>query len=160
MESRTRWDEVVAVGEAMKKKFEAQIPAMSQLELEERLTRAFPMKDRRFIDLATVHPTDVSFIWSPGFIDKGGHGGRVNKALLRRLGHSIPVRTLHRYGYYSFFKPSLAECLAFLPAELNRRGQAFAFSVQGPETATDLNEESEALNAGFHVAVTTFWYMR
>jgi hypothetical protein len=60
---------------------------------------------------------------------------------------------LHRYGYHGFFKPSIAEVLCQMPAGLD----ADFFEVIGPETAEDLNNELDALKAGFHVATTIFY---
>lgn len=66
------------------------------------------------------------------------------------------VRTLHTFGYYGFFKPSVAECIAQIEADLTPEQlvEAVAFEVQGPRDAADLNSESAALNAGFHLATT------
>ena len=65
------------------------------------------------------------------------------------------VRTLHTYGYYGFFKPSIAEVLAQLPAE--DLEVTVAFEVNGPESASDLNKHLDELDAGFHVAETTLY---
>jgi hypothetical protein len=60
-------------------------------------------------------------------------------------------RCLHTWSYYGFFKPSIAEVLAQFPAEMLEKASYFEI-VRRPENATDLNEEEEALNAGFHVS--------
>lgn len=65
------------------------------------------------------------------------------------------VRTLHRYGYYGFFKPSVAEVLAQLTDD--QLEGVVAFEAHGPETADDLNRHKEELNAGFHVAETILY---
>ena len=65
------------------------------------------------------------------------------------------IRTLHTYGYYGFFKPSIAEVLAQIPEEY--MDETVAFEVDGPGNAEDLNSESEALNAGYHVASTRLY---
>jgi hypothetical protein len=68
----------------------------------------------------------------------------------------VDITTYHTYGYYGFFKPSVAEVLAQIPAEhLNK---VVAFEIIGsPETAEDMNEEHAALNAGYHVATTRLY---
>jgi len=65
------------------------------------------------------------------------------------------IKTLHRYAYYGFFKPSIAEVLSQIPAELQDR--TVAFTTSGPSNADDLNDEPLALDAGFHVAETTLY---
>lgn len=69
----------------------------------------------------------------------------------------ITIMTLHQFGYYGLFKPSIAEVLAQMPVELEN--QAVAFEVSGPKTVDDLNKDIEALSAGYHVASTTFYAM-
>lgn len=68
------------------------------------------------------------------------------------------TQTLHKYGFYGFFKPSVAEVLAQIPKELEE--QKLLFEVVGPNTFSDLTAERKALNAGFHVATTTFYRVR
>ena len=65
------------------------------------------------------------------------------------------IATLHAWGYYGVFKPSIAEVLAQIPA--GYLDEVVAFEVAGPKDAEDLNREKEALDAGFHVARTTLY---
>lgn len=85
------------------------------------------------------------FAWSPKWLRHVADGELVPVK---------KVRTLHTYEHPSMFKPSIAEVLAQAPDDLHKY---VAFSVAGPETADDLNRERDALNAGFHVAVTTYY---
>lgn len=64
------------------------------------------------------------------------------------------VVTLHTYGYYGMFKPSIAEVLAQAPEDL---GEYVAFSIEGPSTADDLGRDQAAFDAGFHVATVTYY---
>lgn len=66
------------------------------------------------------------------------------------------IRTLHSYGYYGFFKPSVAEVIAQATDE--ELDGVVGFATIGPSTAEDLNKEREALNAGVHVAETILFY--
>jgi hypothetical protein len=66
------------------------------------------------------------------------------------------ITTFHGFGYHGFFKPSIAEVLAQIPADLVDKVVAFEI-IESPETVDDLNRESEALNAGYHVAVTRLY---
>lgn len=66
------------------------------------------------------------------------------------------ITTFHTYAYYGFFKPTIAEVLSQIPDEY--LDTVIAFEIVGqPETATDLNREREALNAGYHVATTRLY---
>lgn len=63
------------------------------------------------------------------------------------------IRTLHTYGSPMLFKPSVAEVIAQIPREYCDRVVAFEIT-QRPVHSDDLIKERDALNAGFHVAVT------
>lgn len=65
------------------------------------------------------------------------------------------IVTYHKWGYYGFFKPTAAEVLAMVPAGL--RDRVRAFEVEGPDGPDDLSRHHVALNAGYHVAVTTLY---
>ena len=94
--------------------------------------------------LRHIEPCDlryVAFTWDPKLTRKAAN-----------LVEVATIRTLHAYGYYGFFKPSIAEVIAQIPGELIER--VAAFETIGPATADDLNEERAALNAGFHVGST------
>lgn len=67
------------------------------------------------------------------------------------------VITLHTFGYYGMFKPSIAEVLAQAPDDLH---EYVAFSIQGPEDADDLGRDQAALDAGFHVATVTYYKVK
>ena len=55
----------------------------------------------------------------------------------------------HTYGYPGLFKPSIAEVLQQFPDDILEESNAFYISSY-PETANDLNLQSEILNAGCH----------
>lgn len=65
------------------------------------------------------------------------------------------IHTIHSYGYYGFFKPSIAEVLAQIPFEY--LDDTVAFEVHGPHTVYDLNEQKDIVDGGFHLAVTTLY---
>lgn len=65
------------------------------------------------------------------------------------------IRTLHTWAYYGFFKPTVAEVIAAIPKE--HLDEVVAWYLQGPEDADALNEEKEAVDAGFHVAYCTLY---
>jgi len=66
------------------------------------------------------------------------------------------IKTYHEYGYYGLFKPSIAEVLAQIPEKLLKEVVAFQL-VGWPKTASDLNEERDALDAGYHVATARLY---
>lgn len=61
------------------------------------------------------------------------------------------IRMYHTYGWYGCFKPLVSEVLAQIPEEYLDRVVAFEI-IEQPEDASDLNRESEATNAGYHVS--------
>jgi hypothetical protein len=125
---------------------EYKIPKITNERLNELVARIKPVvkngKELHYI--ASCDLRNTAFTWDPVL---GQTAGRLMK--LRT------VRTLHTYGYYGFFKPSVAEVLAQIPEDLVDK--AIAFETIGPEDADALNKEKEALDAGFHVADTTFY---
>jgi hypothetical protein len=68
----------------------------------------------------------------------------------------VDIRTYHTYGFHGFFKPSIAEVIAQIPADIIDQVTEFEI-VDAPKSAEDLNEERIALNKGFHVATTRLY---
>lgn len=66
------------------------------------------------------------------------------------------IITYHTYGYYGFFKPSIAEVLSQIPEKYLGIVTAFEIVAQ-PQSADDLNEHVAILNAGYHVAITQLY---
>ena len=94
-----------------------------------------------------VDPRNVAFTWDS---ESAGAATKVEPYKT--------IRTLHTYGYYGFFKPSIAEVLAQLPEE--EIGTVVGFSTDGPNDVDELNKEKEALNQGFHVGKTTLYRLK
>lgn len=129
------------------------IPEISDERIDELLHRTWPVvrfsgkhQDRsgKLFYIHSVDPRGVAFTWDPCPTDPA-----------KGLVEIARIRTLHTYGYYGMFKPSVAEVLAQIPEHLV--DQVVAFETHGPETAGDLNREIDALNAGFHVADTILY---
>ena len=125
------------------------IPTISDARLAELAAQIKPagrkLENGALCYIKPGHLRNEAFQWSPKW------GSRVVKPV-----KMATVRTLHTYGFYGFFKPSVAECIAQIEADLSPEmlAQAIAFEVRGPSDAKALNDESAALNAGFHVATT------
>lgn len=62
------------------------------------------------------------------------------------------IQTLHRFGYPGFFKPSIEEVAAQIPAHLV--GKVDAFIVEGPEALEDIREY---VSRGYHLATTRLY---
>jgi len=84
----------------------------------------------------------VAYTWEPRPADK-----------VEDLRPISDIRTYHTFGYYGFFKPSIAEVLAQIPPEVIDQVVAFEI-IDSPSDAEDLNREADALNSGYHVATT------
>lgn len=114
------------------------------LTLLSRKIRPLVLQDGKLMRIEPPDPRNVAFSWSPVVTEPANGIVEIAK-----------IRTLHGYGYYGFFKPSVAEVIAQIPEEWIER--TVAFSTRGPADAAEMNRESEALNAGFHVAETTLY---
>jgi hypothetical protein len=128
-------------------KTKIKIPPITDERIKELLARIKPVitKDgiKRYIKLC--HPRNEAYTWDAKPTDEA-----------EGITPIIQIKTYHTFGYHGFFKPSLAEVLAQIPEEHIERCAAFEI-VERPKRAEDLNEESEALNQGFHVATTQLY---
>lgn len=88
---------------------------------------------------------DQSFLWDAVL----GEEATGLKSLMQ-------IRTYHTYGYYGLFKPSIAEVISQIPHAARDHIVAFEITKR-PSTSADLNEQRDALNAGYHVAMTTLY---
>lgn len=105
----------------------------------------FRSTDGYLFYIQPVNLFDVAYTWEPKPTEKATD--------LKSL---CDITTYHSFAYYGFFKPSIAEVIAQIPEEWLDRVVAFEI-VTSPRSADDLNTNSEALNAGYHVATTRFY---
>jgi len=68
----------------------------------------------------------------------------------------INIKTFHRWGYYGFFKPSVAEVLAQIPKKYLKQVVAFRI-INHPENSNDLNEDKILYGTDLHVATTRLY---
>lgn len=117
------------------------IPPISDEELNRRAACIKPLVRQGDVLHTITQPClrTIAFTWSPAFT---GEAPAVRKV--------ATLTTYHTYSYYGFFKPTIAEVLAQIPAELVE--QVDAFELIGPEGVDDLNNHKQALNEGYHVA--------
>ena len=65
---------------------------------------------------------------------------------------------LHSFGYYGFFKPSIAEVLAQIPEDVLAHFNIDAFEIIDiPTSSGDLNKFIKALEDGFHVSTVRLY---
>jgi hypothetical protein len=98
--------------------------------------------------IAPVDPRSVAFTWEP-----------VPTERAERLHHLRTIHTLHTYGAPSFFKPSIAEVLAQIPADLDD-SLIVAFKTEGfgdVQAIRAVPHGHAAFMAGYHIGVTTFY---
>lgn len=126
-----------------------EIPALTDDALVALVKKCKPLvlRDGKIRKLRVIpHLRNTAFTWDPKL--------SIRTIKPEKLREVARVTTLHTWGYYGFFKPSIAECLAFMPKDLDAD---FFCIVEQPETASDLNAERDAVDAGFHVATTAFY---
>ena len=58
---------------------------------------------------------------------------------------------LHTYGYYGFFKPSIAEVLSQVPEKTISEANTFEI-IESPKTREDIFRYPEVVNNGFHLS--------
>lgn len=121
-----------------------EIPTISDELLEELYGRIKPLvrdQDGNLRFIKDVDPRRTAYSWLPEYTGTAES--------VYRLGS---FATLHTFGAPVFFKPSVAEVLAQIPA--GYLDVAKAFEVIGPISTSGLNMNTDAVNAGFHVAET------
>ena len=95
--------------------------------------------------IKSVDPFNIAFTWDAK-----------PKWRARRLEKLADITTYHTWGYYGFFKPSIAEVLAQIPEEY--LGQAVAFEIiERPESMDDLSDQWDIVNEGYHRATTRIY---
>ncbi len=122
------------------------IPKIEDCRLEELAARIKPLVINGG-ELFYIEPCDLrntAFPWSPKFTVQA-----------KDIICHARITTLHTFGYQGFFKPSIAEVLAQIPEIY--LDNTIAFEVIGPNTVDDLNKQSDAVNAGFHMATTKLY---
>lgn len=58
---------------------------------------------------------------------------------------------LHTWGYYGFFKPSIAEVLSQAPENVIEQANIFEI-IESPETREDVFKYKEVIDNGFHLS--------
>lgn len=66
---------------------------------------------------------------------------------------------IHKYGYYAFFKPSIAEVLAQIPKHDVSFVNAFEI-IEFPRTNEDFNKNKIVFDSGFHISKVRLYTSR
>ena len=119
------------------------VPRDQIIQLAKRIKPVYDFGQKYYI--RPVDLFEIAYTWEP----KSAKQATGLKTL-------CDIRTYHGFGYHGFFKPSIAEVLAQIPAEHLDKVVAFEI-VDRPKDVDDLNQEQEALNAGYHVATTRLY---
>ena len=124
------------------------VPEMSErrlLELVERIKPVVTFKEEGRCYIKPVDPFSEHYTW--GAEPAGKAVG------LQAL---CDITTYHPYGYYGSFRASVAQVILQIPPEHLDNVIAFEI-VKYPETAEELDPESEIFNSGYHVATTRLY---
>ena len=124
------------------------VPEMSErrlLELIERIKPVVTFKEEGCCYIKPVDPISEAYMWD---------AEPAAKAVgLKPL---CDITTYHPYGYYGSFKASVAQVILQIPAEHQDNVIAFEI-VKHPESADDLDPDSEIFNSGYLVATTRLY---
>ncbi len=125
-----------------------EIPPISDELIKQLSERIKPLVEHEGVlfYIEEVDPRDIAFTYSPT---------RTNQA--NSLEPVVSMPTLHVYGAPAFFKPSVAEVLAQIPAGYT--DQVVAFQTAPNQESIDYwpQADSTALSWGFHLATTTLY---
>lgn len=103
-----------------------------------------PHKGGSLSHIEMPNPRNVSWIWDPKVTEQA-----------KGIVPFAEITTYHTFGYYGFFKPSIAEVLAQIQDQYLE--ETVAFETFGPKTADDLNKQSTEINDGVHMARTVLY---
>jgi len=119
---------------------------ISDEDLNRRMALVKPLVRRggKLWQIKSPDPRKTAFPWDPELTEPAGDVEVVTS-----------ITTLHTFGYRGLFKPSIAEVLAKTSDDL--AGRADFYVVDGPKHAADLNKQADAVDAGYHIATTTFY---
>jgi hypothetical protein len=131
------------------------IPAMEQTELVKWYQRISPIvasegKHYYLRQLSDKELSKVAYNW---LNKKSDFGEEVDYEKLKPL---LDVKMLHTYGWYGYFKPSVAEVIRQIPKDLLSQTVAFEI-IRTPSTAEDLSKYREETSAGFHVSIVRLY---
>lgn len=151
--------------------FEERIPKIEKSELDRRLKLIFPCskKDNEVFKMKNCgDPVKQSFSWnfkqgeSVGLISHDGLSVRDRPAehgkdswYLKKVADKVgEFLTLHGFAYYGFYKPSLEEVLAQLPAELFDEKKLAGRKLYFTNKMISDDVNTSMLDQSYHIAKT------
>ena len=122
------------------------IPEITDNTLAKLAERIKPVVDfgGRIRNLQYIKPCDlrkIAYPWDPTPAKEA-----------KDLEKIVDIKTYHSYGAPVFFKPSIAEVIAQIPKE--HLDEVTAFEIL---ESIDPCSDNDALNAGYHIAVTRLY---
>ena len=127
---------------------EVSIPKITREQIDE-LSYIKPVKkeDGGLFYLTETDPVSCSFTWTE------------TTKRARNLKEIARVKTLHKYGYHGFFKPSLEEVYAQILKATSKDTlkKSVALQTIGPDTVHDFAKDKREFDAGYHVAETILY---
>jgi hypothetical protein len=149
------------------------IPKIDIIELDRRIKLTIPCveKDNKVIRIKNYgDPIKQSFSWSHSEDKEIGHisydglserdrpaeypGSWYMKQVADKVGEFL---TLHNFGYYGFYKPSIEEVLAQLPAELFDEEKLAGRKLYFTNKMISADINVSMLNQENHIAKTTVY---
>jgi|SRR6266850_5096884 len=131
-----------------KKKWVLEVPRLPEDRIRELAGRIKPVVEFKREGRCYIKPVDVfaeAFTWDSEPASKA-----------TGLKPLCDITTYHPYGYYGFFKPSIAQVILQIPQEHLDTVIAFEI-VKSPDIPDGLDPESDVFNAGYHVATTRLY---
>jgi hypothetical protein len=119
-----------------------------KLHIEELARRIKPVArkaDGRPFVCAVRNPLRQAYLWDPQY-----------KKEILHLRPLCDIQTYHSWGYYGFFKPSVAEIIAQIPDDILDVVAGFEI-ISWPQTSEDLNSQWGCVVEGYHKATTRLY---
>lgn len=131
------------------------IPPMDEVELVSHYQHISPIVQKNGTSfflrrLSTEQLSKKAYTWLNAETDYG------EEVDYNKLEVMTTKSMLHTFGYYGFFKPSVAEVIRQIPKELLDQTVAFEIVYQ-PKDAEELERAKDAMNAGFHISAVRLY---
>ena len=124
------------------------IPEITNDRITKLLKQMQPIieKDQKFFSIKKVDPRKTAFTWDPK-----------RKKEIKNIEPIRTVETYHTWAFYGFFKPTIAEVLAQLPADIEKEIVAFKTEMK---PHNNWRETLAGPMQEYHIGHTTFYRKR
>ena len=139
--------------------YNVSIPNITEEEMIKRYKKIKPIVeiggDKYFLrDFDGNELTGISYIWNA----QRDVREKVNMDEYIAL-EEEDFECIHKYGYYALFKPSIAEALAQIPANLANIVDLFEI-IEEPKTAEDFCKNKMVFESGYHISKVRLYVKR